>query len=428
MKLIDTINRAGRSLREAKIRTLLTSLAIAVGAFTIVLSLAAGAGGRQYAEDIVTANTNIRQIQVTQKQDESTVDYSQPQEYSEDPTVSLGDGFTFKQLTQVDIDKIAAIDGIESVEPAYNVAIKYITTEGAKDFQGAVDAFDPDIAIEYEAGSGDNLAKNEVVLPTSFVDVLGFSSAQDAIGKTIDVVVTKGSSTYDSLEEKSFSYVVKGVSGTNALSFASAGNLLITNDALKDLYTYNTEGTENFGVYMYAYAIAKEGADATELRDQIDALGYEALSAEDLLTTIFQFINVLQTILLGFGGLAILTSVFGIINTQYISVLERTQQIGLMKALGMRRRDVGRLFKLEAAWIGFLGGAIGGGIAVIAGSIANPYIADYLKLGDGTNLLIFQPLAVLGVVAGLMLIAVVAGILPARKASKLDPIEALRTE
>jgi putative ABC transport system permease protein len=142
---------------------------------------------------------------------------------------------------------------------------------------------------------------------------------------------------------------------------------------------------------------------------------------------IFNFINVLQAILIGFGVLAVLTSVFGIINTQYISVLERTQQIGLMKALGMRRRDVGRLFKLEAAWVGFLGGAIGSGLAVIAGTIGNPFISKALNLGD-TKLIVFEPISILIVVIGLVFVSVGAGILPARKAAKLNPIEALRTE
>ena len=65
----DTIRRAGRSLRQAKARTLLTSLAIGVGAFTITLAFAAGAGGRAYAEDIVSSNTNVHEIYVQPNQD-----------------------------------------------------------------------------------------------------------------------------------------------------------------------------------------------------------------------------------------------------------------------------------------------------------------------------------------------------------------------
>ena len=180
--------------------------------------------------------------------------------------------------------------------------------------------------------------------------------------------------------------------------------------------------------YFALMVTAREGTNVDTVKQEILAAGpYEAMTFAEMRTSIMQMVNIVQYGLMGFGALALIASVFGIINTQYISVLERTQQIGLMKALGMRRRDVSRLFRYEAAWIGFLGGAIGVVLAFFV-TLLNPVITNVLKLDEGTQLLQMDWLMSAALIAGLMLVAIASGWFPSRKAATLDPIEALRTE
>ena len=422
MKIVDIVQRAGRSLRQAKARTLLTSLAIGVGAFTITLALAAGEGGRQYAADIVSSNTDVRELYVQPKDAHST-DPSKPQEFVEGPSMSFGGGFSQRMLSRGDIKILKTIENVSDVTPIYNASAKYITCEGQKRYQAGIDFYNSAIKQDVLAGRTDDLQNDSVILPSSFTEVLGWSEPDSAIGQTVDIVMANSATG----EERTFTLKVAAVTKSSLMAASISSSLLTTRDTVAEMYAFSYLGTPLEDAFLGAIVMAKDEASVDGVKEAIEKKGFMAQSAEDLMGFIFQFINVLMGILIGFGALAVLTSVFGIINTQYISVLERTQQIGLMKALGMRRRDVGRLFKFEAAWIGFLGGALGSGLALLAGTLANPWISDTLGIGD-SYLLIFQPWSFVAIIGGLMLVAVVSGIFPSRKAAKLDPIEALRTE
>lgn len=426
MKIIDIARRAGRGLKQAKARTALTSLAISVGAFTIILSLALGTGVRAFINNVVTGNINERAIMISPKVDAEN-DPSRPQKYSQDSNVQYYGKMAVTYLKQADIDKILKIKGVESVTPYYQVSPKYITRQGQDKYLLNIAVNNGIIKLSLAAGRDVDISRHDVVLAEEYLNVLGFKNAQDAIGKSVSLAM---GDTANSKDEKLFEYKVVGVSkksDLSAMSSGATGGIYLSVEDLKELYDYSYGGASDYGIFYELDILVKDGFNTDDVKQRLVDAGYEATTIQDMMSLIFQFINVLQGILIGFGALAILTSVFGIINTQYISVLERTQQIGLMKALGMRRRDVGRLFKLEAAWIGFFGGSIGAGLAIAAGTVANPYVSELLKIGDN-DLIIFDPLSVVAVILGLIVVSVISGILPARKASKLDPIVALRTE
>jgi putative ABC transport system permease protein len=452
MKIADTLRRAGRSLRQAKIRTLLTSLAIAVGAFTIMLSMSAGEGARQYADKLISSNIDPQAIFIVK--DEAIVGGGQPQtglrEY--DPDTSEQKGLTVKQLNQEDITSLEKRDDLEDVRPMYQPQATYMKFEGfKKKYSSSIEVYNPDVLSEEAAGDlpslGTDLKEDEAVVPASFADTLQISES-DLVGKRITlvaertaqapnqeeiqkIIATQGVAGLEKLgkvEKKMITLTIRAVAKSSSTSFTSSSAVQIPISQAKTLNEFTTKYTDNYKKYIAATAKVTDDNTPEQVKERLEKEGYYPQTAKDLQGFLFTIINTLLGIVTGFGVIALIASVFGIINTQYISVLERTSQIGLMKALGMRGRHVSRLFRYEAAWIGFLGGFIGVGLAWALGTALNPWISDTLDLGDGMHLLIFVPWHGAALIAGLIVVAIAAGYLPSRKAAKLDPIEALRTE
>lgn len=422
MKSVDLVRRSGRNLRQAKVRTVLTALAIAVGGFTLTLTLAASTGAKHYTDKLIAANFDPKSVAVAKdKTLFSTSDNSGPKEYNDNLTQLRGS--QIQQLTQQDVSKLQANPHVGKIIEDYQMSAQFITRQGAKRYTGGLKVYNPGQKPTLKAGKVSSvLPQGSVIMPDQYIKLLNFTSAKDALGQKLTVQVQRSFGV-----TRSYIYTIAAVSTKSALqiSFDATGLFLAQSDA-QVVNDFLTQGTNQQGK-LTAVSVTTKNITPEKLKSELKKQGYTAVTARDAQQFLYQIIDILQIIIIVFGMITLIASFFGVVNTQYISVLERTREIGLMKALGMSRHAVSRLFMLEATWIGFLGAVFGSGLAVIAGTVLNPWISDKLNFGN-EHLLLFRPIQIVGLIAFLMLITTLAGLLPARKAAKLDPIEALRTE
>ncbi len=177
------------------------------------------------------------------------------------------------------------------------------------------------------------------------------------------------------------------------------------------------------------------GFEPDEVRDQIEEEfrrdrnqleGDEDITTftpDDILDALQNILGVVQGIVVGIASIALFVGGIGIMNTTYMSISERTQEIGTMKAIGAKKRHISALFVFEAGIIGMIGSIIGLIIGLIISNISIFAIDTYTNFSAAQ---IYSPELALGAVIFGFVLGVISGLLPARKAANMKPVEALK--
>jgi putative ABC transport system permease protein len=172
----------------------------------------------------------------------------------------------------------------------------------------------------------------------------------------------------------------------------------------------------------------KQAQFTQDVEDRIRRLGFAVFSVNDALRGAKNAFIVLDIILSLIGSIALAVSSLGIVNTMVMSILERTREIGIMKAIGASDRDIRRIFLIEASTIGLFGGLMGIVIGWTVGRVINFGANVYIRSQGGTpGTLFFLPLwLIASAIAFSIVVSLLAGSYPASRAARLDPIQALR--
>jgi len=186
-------------------------------------------------------------------------------------------------------------------------------------------------------------------------------------------------------------------------------------------------GIEN---YSQIQIVASSDNDLPKIRQQIEAMGYVTSSVSDTVAQINSLFSTLRTMLALLGLMALSVAALGMFNTLTVSLMERTREVGLMKAMGMKSYEVRELFLAESLIMGLCGGVFGLILGFIMGKLLGLILSIFsISKGIGFLDISYIPVLFIVLIVGLsLLIGILTGIYPAKRATKISALNALRYE
>ena len=388
MAIYQSIKMALRSIKSNKLRAILTMLGIIIGVSSVIVLVSIAQGSTQnVTSQINSLGTNLLTIN------------------------TFG---TDLSLTEDKIDKLNKISGVQAVSPVVSgrVSVKKDRTSSQISLTGTNAAYE---TVRNTQVSEGRFLTDLDIESRQKIAVLGSTTAQTFFGtenpvgqsiqvsgitfKVVGVLASKGSSL--------------GQSGDDVVIIPlSTAERLVKSTSINQVYLQGKSGQEmNFVMAEVENAMASMYPNKTD--------SYSVTNQQDLMNTMSSVTDTMTMMLGGIAGISLVVGGIGIMNIMLVSVSERTKEIGIRKAIGAKRRDILWQFLIESIVLSSMGGIIGILFGIGVGKLLATALG--LTIAFSTSVMIFSFLFSL-------VVGVVFGVFPANKASKLNPIQALRYE
>lgn len=437
MRFFDLLTLIWSNLARRKGRVALTTVGVIIGTAAVVLLVSLGVGLQQNAESQLGGIGDLTRVMVYPG-------------FTEGPVMATGPGGVPMEqtapLNQAAIDTIAAIPGVTAVIPQDyfmgGATIQVGRLEGGGSMIG-VGTSDLS-ALGVEAAQGElALTRGTVIVGSqvanNFYDPRARAGQEpppppDLYGQTLTIELIKWDEQGTEIRKTTRARVVGVLS---EIQDEPDWSIFMP---MSDLDGYNAWATgqridRDKNGYNTLIVKVADVDQVLDVADQITALGFQAWSPQSYVEGISGFYRVLQVAFGSMGAIALLVAAIGIANTMTMAILERTREIGLMKAVGANNRHVLAIFLGEAAGIGFLGGLGGVLISWTLGQVLNVLVISYMAGqavetgGLPPTSAVVTPLWLpLSALLFATLMGLASGLYPALSAATLAPMTALKYE